>query len=584
VRLNFPSIEFSCFLKQQAGRFVQGFPFWPCIFFTLGFLAYAMRAVGYFSAVPGDLGDARFNSIILEHIFRWMTGREAYLWSPAFFYPFEHMLAFSDNHFGTAIFYAFFRSLGLSRELSFDGWFLTGITLSYFCTYLAFRRIGFHELASAAGAFIFCFSLPVLHIEDNAQLIYRFATPLAFAAFWNLLSTRQLYLFWQIAFWGVIQFFCSIYLGVYLFYLLTATLLAWLIVADKKNYFSDLLSGFQKETSGKKSFFLMAIGVSASMLAWLLYHYYAVTMEYPVRPPEGHPLAFTIPISQNWASLCQYFLNNFYFDNISYWFTPGNRIFFGFGVWILFIFGAVKAFPKRAGKSIGAIAVISFIVFFVFTLSISGHSLYQLLYYLPGLKSLRAGTRMVLAMLLPVGVLAAITVETIQNKCMKNPSAVKALLLVSLFFLLGAEVAAYQPRNTAIREWQARKNALFEKLPAQISRKAILFVTIKENEPFHLAELDGMILAQDLGIPTLNGYSGNVPPGYAIASPCSSPLNRLHSYASYRKLPPAAIAPLAQRVVTISPTPCPHEPDMRFSSAPHATQPKVSPGTAKENI
>lgn len=544
-------------------RFCKGFPLWPSMFFALGFFAYALRAVGYFSAVPGDLGDARFNSVILEHIFRWISGRETFLWSPAFFYPFENILAFSDNHLGTAIIYAFFRALGFSREISFDCWFLAGITVSFFCTCWALSRLGFNQLASAAGAFIFCFSLPVLNVEDNAQLIYRFATPLAFVAFWNLLATRRLYLVWQIAFWGMIQFFCSIYLGVYLFYLLAATFLAWLIVADKKNYFSDLLSGFQKENFGKKSFFFITIVISSSMLAWLLYHYYAVTLEYPLRPLEGKPWALTIPAAQNWRSVFQYILNHFYFDNLSFWFTPDNRIFLGFGVWGLFVLGAAKAIRKRDEKPIGIVAFITFILFFIFTLSIGGYSLYQLLYYVPGLNALRAGTRMTLAMLLPAGILVAVAVEAVQNRFRFALPAAKAFLLVCLFLILGIEVGAYQPRNTPIQKWQARSEMLRQQLPTMLPSRPIIFVTMTKDERHYLAELDGMILAQDLGIPTLNGYSGNVPPGYLIPDPCYSYLNRLQSYAVFRKLPLAATEPLEQRVVVISPTPCPHEPEIR---------------------
>jgi len=192
----------------------------------------------------------------------------------------------------------------------------------------------------------------------------------------------------------------------------------------------------------------------------------------------------------------------------------------------------------------------------VLTSWIECYSLYFFIYPIPGISAIRTVHRIVLAMLLPIGILAAISVEALQKKAVDASIGAKTLLLIALFTLLGTEVAAYHPRNTSINKWQARKNALLEKLPLRLPSDAILFVTIKEGELFYMAELDGMILAQDLGIPTLNGYSGNAPPGYSFAHPCSSYLNRLHNYASYRKLPPSAVKRLAQRVVTIVPTPC----------------------------
>jgi hypothetical protein len=510
----------------------------------LGLFGYALRSIGYFSAVPGVFWDDRFNSVILEHLFRWVAGREAALWSPPFFYPFEHVLAFSDNHFGSAIFYILLRLLGLSREVAFDGWFLIGIILTFFCACWALRRIGLSQLASAVGAFVFSFSLPVLHVETHAQFIYRFAIPLAFAAFWSSITTRRLLLLWQVVFWVTIQFFCSIYLGVFLFYLLSATFIAWLIVEKNERIFSHFLPGFQKEKRSARVFFCVATFINVSMLAWLLYEYYAAMLAYHLKPPLILVATFS--------------------PRLSYYFSHGSLIFFGFGVWSLCLFGVAMTLQKRFKNNVGMIAIVSFCILFLGTLSIKGQSLYLLFAHLPGISALRGVARIVLVMLLPIGILAAVGVHAVQSKMINVSTLKKMLLLIVLFGLLGTEVALYKPQNTSIREWHARQNALLEKLPTQLPSHPIIFVTTKEGEPLYMAELDGMILAQDLGVPTLNGYSGNVPPGYSPPIPCSSYLNRLRSYAIYRHMPLSAIGSLAQRVVTISPTPCAHVPAVGF--------------------
>src|SRR3981081_1739179 len=75
-----------------------------------------------FDAIPGDLGDTRFNMCVLEHGFRWIKGIDKSFWSAHFLYPATNVIAYSDNHLGTVLFYAFFRFLGLDRETAYQGW------------------------------------------------------------------------------------------------------------------------------------------------------------------------------------------------------------------------------------------------------------------------------------------------------------------------------------------------------------------------------------------------------------------------------------------------------------------------------
>ena len=100
------------------------------VFAGIGFFGYLMKAVDGFQSTPGDLIDARFNSVILEHLYRWLSlglnGQWIDIWSPGFFYPYKDVLAFSDNHFGSGLSYILLRYLGFSREVSFSAWFTIG--------------------------------------------------------------------------------------------------------------------------------------------------------------------------------------------------------------------------------------------------------------------------------------------------------------------------------------------------------------------------------------------------------------------------------------------------------------------------
>ncbi len=179
----------------------------------MGLCFYILRATDWFTAVPGDLGDARFNSIILEHLFQRVHGDWPSLWSPGFFHPAAGSLAFSDNHFGSGLVYVLFRALGLAREPAFDAWLTVGYGLDFVAMYLVTRRLGFSSLAAAVAAFVCTFSLPALAQEFHAQLTYRFAIPLAWLALLQFIQERRLTHLARLAAWGALQFYCSIYLG-----------------------------------------------------------------------------------------------------------------------------------------------------------------------------------------------------------------------------------------------------------------------------------------------------------------------------------------------------------------------------------
>jgi hypothetical protein len=81
--------------------------------------------------IVGDLGDSRFNMYVLEDGYRWLTGLDKSFWSAPFFYPAPNVIAYSDNHLGSLLFYSAFRLLGQGRETAFQLWVVTIFTLNY---------------------------------------------------------------------------------------------------------------------------------------------------------------------------------------------------------------------------------------------------------------------------------------------------------------------------------------------------------------------------------------------------------------------------------------------------------------------
>ena len=201
-----------------------------------------------------------------------------------------------------------------------------------------------------------------------------------------------------------------------------------------------------------------------------------------------------------------------------------------------------------------AILFVALLILVFVTVSINGYSLYLLLSHLPGIGAIRAVTRVVLVMLFPVGVLVAIGSERLILTLGQSPYkryVVYALVVV----LVGLEAVTYQPYNTPIDRWYERQSALRKLLPKSLPNDVIINVSIQSSEPYYLIQLDSMILAQDLGVPTLNGYSGYAPPGQVTMSPCH-PDRRLRDYAFFRKIPDDTLDKLSDRVVHLKVSDC----------------------------
>jgi hypothetical protein len=189
----------------------------------------------------------------------------------------------------------------------------------------------------------------------------------------------------------------------------------------------------------------------------------------------------------------------------------------------------------------------------VVTLKIGVFGLYNLPVLIPGIKEIRAVSRIILIMALPVSILVAISCQW--AIALKKPKQ-KYVTILFVLLLLGAEVIFFKMQTVPFTVLSNRQSELKKLLPENIPANSILYVTKKKNEPYYLAELDGMVLSENLGIPTLNGYSGQFPYGIIEPDPCASFLPRLNKYAVFKDMPNSFTDEMAQRVIIISPEKC----------------------------
>lgn len=530
---------------------------WPFFFYFLAMFGYILPSMDYFRALPGDLGDSRFNCVLLEHLYQWGSGNVEHLWSPQFFFPFEHVLAFSDNHFGSSPIYILLRFIGLGREAAFSGWIVAGHTCNFIAAYIVIKKSGYSSFASAVGAFIFSFSLPALQKEMHIQLLWRFAIPPAVLGLWRLIKTRQPKYLQMIAFWICVQFYCAIYLGVFLVYLLAAFIAAFFLTNQGTRLFKDIRAAWQMTPSGSKVLLISTVSFFMGAVIWLLAIYHSVSAEYGLVRPVSE-------ISRMLPRLSSYLIadNSGVASWLGHFVTDvpmrhEHNLFFGFSVWLMVLYAAVVVWKSPGQHLLPKTAMIAFFLLAGLTLYLGGVSVYLLVLKLPGVGAIRAVSRIVLVLMFPIAILCSMAVHHLLTEVLPPKHRWRAIAILLLIGFIGSETATYRPYNTSIETWRERVAGLKADLPDTLPPEPILFANHPHKEPFWAisAEIDAMILAQDLGIPTLNGYSGNLTPGFDLG-PCISYMTRLRSYREFKNIPEKQLKDLYGRVLLLEPESC----------------------------
>lgn len=519
-------------------------------FLALGILAVALPSMDYLRAVPGDLGDARFNSVVLEHLYLWTKGLEPGLWSPGFFYPYPGALTFSDNHFGSGALYVALRYLRLDREYAFDLWYLASYVLNYAACFHALRRFGYGAVASACGAFFFAFALPVSESSGHAQLGFRFAVPLALASFHDLVEHREFRQLGYVTGWVALEFYCSIYLGFFLVFLLAAYIAAtsvrWKLNGVRvSGFWTALVNAYAGATRREVAITVASVAISALAITALLFPYAHYSKLYGFQRSTEE----VVTMLPRWGS---YFLADWSWiwsglsaqvDDIPV--RHEHQMFVGLGAVVLALAGVGYRRDRWGAASLIAIGLLVLV-----TMKFPHFSIYLKLIKLPGISSIRAVARIVLVMLFPISILVARGVE----RSIRVPRQRGLAVVVTLAALLMiVECVAFTAYRTPIKAWRDRLAFYQGEVPAQLPSSAIIFVPVsKPDDPF-FPELDGVILAQDRGVMSLNGYSGNAPLSFRadFNDPCNEAWLRVSGYAAFAQLPEHERHTLLERVLPI---------------------------------
>jgi hypothetical protein len=534
-----------------------------------GLYFVVLPVLGHGKTIPGDLCDARFNMYILEHGYQWMTGKVAHFWDGKIFYPFPLTMAFSDNLLGSVPIYTALRAYGFDREFSFQAWYLMGFIVNYFASVYVLFRIGLSSLAVAVASFIFTFALPVTAQEGHAQLLYRFGVPLAVYCLWRFHECPKLGYLFGVIFWFVWQLYVDIYIGYFLGLFLVSLTLIFPLQESRSVKFilthwrEKVVYAWSIAGTRERGLFSAANASVLCLLVWLLFPYIKVSCLYgfkhrwsDISSMLPRPMSYLLADdSLIWRS------NLRIFNGIPMRWE--HSIFIGLVPFVLFTTGVFFAAKKERNRLFHAMFWSLVCVFFLTLYLIGGVSLYYALFILPGFSAVGAVTRIILVMLFPIGVLAGAAVDSILSTLKPVSKIIVAALML---LLLISEAALVRHSSFKKADGLNRLEILKRSIHQPIDESSVLLVAVKPSE-WILVELDAMLVAQELGIRTANGYSGNFPPGFEPISRCSQVGGLTQSYAKFSRRPrKEVISHFQKRIASVgfSDFPC----DLSLGEAP----------------
>ncbi len=456
-----------------------------------------------------DLGDSRFNHYLLEHAYQWMIGNPAHaeLWSPPFFYPQKEVLAYSDIMAGFVWFYAPFRFVGIPEVPSFALWMMTACLLTFGVCWQLFRRgLELPPAGSAIGAFLFTFGVPRAAQLGHQQLLPGLYVLAAVSGVVMLgrcasagdLRFRVIVPATLLACGGcVLQMYSAFYpLWFTLFGLLVLALVGMLGGSTRQDLISLLRSRWLWVVAG------MAV---IAMLPALRLYLGGLDVMGARREDAVESM---LPRLRSWIFLGEgHVLYGRIYQNVPWLADLPMSHEHRLGVGPVTTVLALAGLWRLRGKPWGRALLITSLVIFAATLFLypGFHPWFAISGWIPGASALRAVARVGLLLLLPLSIGVAWQVSSLKT------NAWKVVVILVVLAEQWVVVPTYDARGRFDR---------VREMAAEVKRDADAFYLVRQTGRRHERgseyrdQIDAMWVSILSGVPTVNGYSGLIPPGW----------------------------------------------------------------------
>jgi hypothetical protein len=508
--------------------------FLPLILLLGAFFLIPFKQLSGFNLMPGDIGDARLNNYFLENIYLFLIGKNDSLWQLGFFAPFPFVLGFSDNLFGSSPIYLIARILQFKTDTSFQIWFYFGYVANYFAAYYSLRKLQFSVMASIVGALIFTFALPTTAHAGHAQLHYRFGIPLTIVFFIKFLEMQDWKALCLSGIWLTWQFYAGIYMGFFTIMVLIGLMFSYLIygLLSQKGKIYLVIRPFIQSVNlqNKKSVVLFGVTIFCllSLLLILFYPYLQVSHLYGAKR-NWDEISTMLPRPQSYflSDASKLYSTREVFSGIPM--RHEHQMFVGITPLLLLLFGLIIGFVSKRSLCFFLI-VGSLFMMVLTTLFISNTSIWFYLYQFPLASAIRAITRIDQVLLFLAAYLSALSFDYFSsiNRFFKR------VTFIIFIPLLVFEFSNTEMLTSSKQVWRDRLSMVEKLLPIEIKKTDILFIAQKHG-PFYADEIDAMWVSMNYGVKTLNGYSGNAPPGFntKYLDNCEELPLRVNSYTKF---------------------------------------------------
>ncbi len=503
----------------------------PAAFFLYGLAGFVKYWLGFdFSQLPGDMGDTRFNQIVMEHNYKYLLGQVDSFWSLGIYFPVENTKAMSDSHILSSVFYILPRLLGASQGTALQVFVLLGFVLNFGAAYWASRKLGLTHFFAGFAALLFSASIPVWGQVNHIQLHYRFFVPVYILFLVRWYENRDFKDLFIVALMGVLQFFFNFYIAYFMFLFLVVYFAVQLI---HKNI--SLFSGTWTSFRRRRLLFSLGFAVLFIPVLLVLAHYSKITDITGYRPLDY--------VAQELPKFVTYFhtsgKSDLWDESLDFGpmlTMPGEHVgYMGLFIYIGFAFFWLQRYRK--GESFFRINnptdQLGFVALFLmaWTLSFGKISLYRPFLVIDQLTTFRVMSRIVLFLLFPLSVIAGIAYQRwlAEHKTSRIWWRPLNLLFVFAVLELWPKGSYYFPKSHLETGYIARQNILNKEKPDLFS--------ISSSEKLEWkVYMDAAQLSVVSSVPTLGGYSGHAPPKFSPVLTCEAAKQRIIDNAEWGKV------------------------------------------------
>jgi hypothetical protein len=520
----------------------------------IGGIFFRQIGLSHFDLLVGNVGDSRFNGVILEHWWQVLQGTAQWL-SPSFFYPAQGILGYSDAGFLNALPYVILRLIRIDPFSSYQIVLFVLVAVGWIGTILFFRCcLKVSIVSTVFGAALFVFPNAMANSVYHTQLftvyfipflaigIYISLTNLAKTAFiksivgifvaimipaifytsyyigwfflffilllsgvgyaWSMIhshpKTTMKYIVGKLRKWQEILPYCALSTICFIPFLLTYIPVlrklggrSFTVIATMLPSFIDYVNVGPGNWLWGKKLYSTFVGIGSRPMSWEL--------------TKGVPVFLLLTC----LALVIYFIRKIR----DYQLTVTQ-----FDTYKIIVNGKVANHNEELAIMAAGLSVAVFLSWLLM-LKIKGFSLWWLVTKLiPGASAIRAVYRFQHVLAFPIAIVVAIGFQQSLNHVMSHirsfvkRSAYVFALVVCCLVLLGEQFNTGSLANYS-KQQQRDMLAGISNAPPQAKVFALLPVVGLRKPPYE-SQIDAIIIAQKYSLNTINGYSGDCPPGW----------------------------------------------------------------------